>query len=154
MCRSKTTFALTLFSVVIGLGLVHAVLELIPAVDCVQGQGPNEVLVPVQIAVARARLCTSCISRFRPRCFHSSAPTVAPPLHGRKSDWNSAEHVLADPERLVGGEYLGVRGGTLVYIGWQWRNFFKSYLCQLFFRHVVGQALQNVSYSDITFFVR
>jgi len=41
-----------------------------------------------------------------------------------------------------------------VYIGWQWRNFFKSYLCQLFFRHVVGQALQNVSYSDITFIVR
>jgi len=34
------------------------------------------------------------------------------------------------------------------------RNFFISYLCQLFFRHVVGQALQNVSYSDITFFVR
>jgi len=29
-----------------------------------------------------------------------------------------------------------------------------SYLCQLFFRHVVGQALQNVSYSDITFLVR
>jgi len=24
----------------------------------------------------------------------------------------------------------------------------------LFFRHVVGQAVQNVSYSDITFFVR
>jgi len=40
------------------------------------------------------------------------------------------------------------------YIGWQWRNFFLSYLCQLFFRHVVGQALQNVSYSGITFFVR
>jgi len=40
------------------------------------------------------------------------------------------------------------------YIGWQWRNFFISYLCQLFLRRVVGQALQNVSYSDITFFVR
>ena len=25
-------------------------------------------------------------------------------------------------------------------------NLFISYLCQLFFRHVVGQALQNVSY--------
>jgi len=37
---------------------------------------------------------------------------------------------------------------------WQWRNFFISYLCQLFFCHVVGQALQNVSYSDIAFFVR
>jgi len=42
----------------------------------------------------------------------------------------------------------------LLYIGWQWRYFFISYLCQLFFRHVVGQALQNVSYSDITFLVR
>jgi len=48
-----------------------------------------------------------------------------------------------------------VRNAKLTeYIGWQWRNFFISYLCQLFFRHVVGQALQNVSYSDITFFVR
>ena len=28
-----------------------------------------------------------------------------------------------------------------LYIGWQWRNFFISYLCQLFFRHVVGGAL-------------
>ena len=35
----------------------------------------------------------------------------------------------------------------LCYIGWQWRNFFISYLRQLFFRHVVGQALQNVSYT-------
>ena len=34
-----------------------------------------------------------------------------------------------------------------IYIGWQWRNFFISYLCQLFFRHVVGHALQSVSYS-------
>jgi len=41
-----------------------------------------------------------------------------------------------------------------LYIGWQWRNIFLSYLCQLIFRHVVGQALQNVSYSGITFFVR
>jgi len=46
------------------------------------------------------------------------------------------------------------RPPMLLYIGWQWRNFFISYLCQLFFRHVVGQALQNVSYSDITSFVR
>ena len=38
-----------------------------------------------------------------------------------------------------------------LYIGWQWRNFFLSYLCQLFSRHVVGQAVQNVSYSDNTF---
>ena len=44
---------------------------------------------------------------------------------------------------------------NFLYIGWQWRNFFILYLCQLFFfRHVVRQALQNVSYSDITFFVR
>ena len=41
-----------------------------------------------------------------------------------------------------------------LYIGWQRRNFFISYLCQLFFRHVVGQALRSVSYSDITFLVR
>jgi len=40
-----------------------------------------------------------------------------------------------------------------LYIGWQWRNFFISYLCQLLFRHV-GQALRSVSYSDITFLVR
>jgi len=33
------------------------------------------------------------------------------------------------------------------------RNFF-IYLCHLFFRHVVGQALRSVSYSDITFLVR
>jgi len=44
--------------------------------------------------------------------------------------------------------------GLHVYIGWQWRNSFISYLCQLFFRHVVGQALRIVSYSDITFLVR
>jgi len=47
---------------------------------------------------------------------------------------------------------LGV--GDLLHIGWQWRNFFISYLCQLFSRHVVGQALLSVSYSDITFLVR
>jgi len=41
-----------------------------------------------------------------------------------------------------------------VYIGWQWRNCFISYLCQLFYHHVVGQALRSVSYSDITFLVR
>jgi len=28
-----------------------------------------------------------------------------------------------------------------LYIGWQWRNCFTSYLCQLFSRHFVGQAL-------------
>jgi len=47
-----------------------------------------------------------------------------------------------------------IANGFLVvglYIGWQWRTFFISYLWQLFFRHVVGQALRNVSYSDITF---
>jgi len=43
---------------------------------------------------------------------------------------------------------------SFLYIGWQWRNFFISYLCQLFFRHVLGQELLNVSYSDITFYVR
>jgi len=41
-----------------------------------------------------------------------------------------------------------------LYLGWQWRNFFISYLCQLFFRHFMGQALRHVSYSDITFLVR
>ena len=29
-----------------------------------------------------------------------------------------------------------------LYIGWQWRNFFIPYLCQLFSRHDVGQALR------------
>ena len=41
-----------------------------------------------------------------------------------------------------------------LYIGWQWRNFLISYLCQLFSRHVVGQALRSVSYSDIIFTAR
>jgi len=27
-----------------------------------------------------------------------------------------------------------------VYIGWQWQNFFISYLCHLFFRHFVGAS--------------
>jgi len=29
----------------------------------------------------------------------------------------------------------------LAYLGWQWRNFFISYLCQLFSGQCVGQAL-------------
>ena len=63
------------------------------------------------------------------------------------------------PTPLNGGQpnfagCLAVSWAGTLYIGWQWRNFFILYLCQLFFRHVVGQALQNVSYSDITFFVR
>jgi len=33
-----------------------------------------------------------------------------------------------------------------LYIGWQWRNFFISAV----FHHFVGQALQNVSYSDVS----
>jgi len=37
---------------------------------------------------------------------------------------------------------------------WQWRNFFISYLCQLFSRHFMGQALLNVCYCNITFLVR
>ena len=40
--------------------------------------------------------------------------------------------------------FRGIHRVTVTY-------FFISYLCQLFFRHVVGQALQNVPYSDITF---
>jgi len=40
-----------------------------------------------------------------------------------------------------------------LYSGWQWRNFFIPHLCQLFSGHVVGQALRNVCYCDITFFV-
>jgi len=32
-----------------------------------------------------------------------------------------------------------------LYTGWQWRNFFISYPCQLFFHHFVGQALQYAS---------
>jgi len=34
----------------------------------------------------------------------------------------------------------------LVYIGWQWRNFFISAV----FRHFVGQALRNVCCSDVS----
>jgi len=34
---------------------------------------------------------------------------------------------------------------TVVYIGWQWRNFYLSAV----FRHFMGQALQNVCYSDV-----
>ena len=39
---------------------------------------------------------------------------------------------------------------VLAYIGWQWRNFFISYLCHLFFHHFLRQALQNVCYCRIT----
>jgi len=41
-----------------------------------------------------------------------------------------------------------------LYIGWQWRYFFISNLCQLFSRHDVGQALRNVCYCDTTFLVK
>jgi len=40
------------------------------------------------------------------------------------------------------------------YLFWQWRNFFISYLCQLFFCHFMGRAVWNVCYSRITFLVR
>jgi len=40
------------------------------------------------------------------------------------------------------------------YIGWQWRNFFIPYLCRLFSRHGVGQALRHVCYCGLTFLVR
>jgi len=40
------------------------------------------------------------------------------------------------------------------YIGWQWRNFFMPFLCQLFSYHDAGQALRNVCYCDITSSVR
>jgi len=51
---------------------------------------------------------------------------------------------------------MTVSAGSMCWldIGWQWRNFFISYLCHLFFRRVVGQALRSVSYLDITFLVR
>jgi len=35
---------------------------------------------------------------------------------------------------------------VVVYIGWQWRNFFTSAV----FRHFVGQALRNVCCSDVS----
>jgi len=39
---------------------------------------------------------------------------------------------------------------SIVYIGWQWRNFFIPYLCQLGLRHDVWQAaLRNACYCDI-----
>jgi len=41
----------------------------------------------------------------------------------------------------------------IVYIGWQWRNFFISAV----FRHFVGQALRNVRFltsADVTFSIR
>jgi len=36
------------------------------------------------------------------------------------------------------------RHADLLYIWWQWRNFFISYLCQLFSAILWGQALRNV----------
>jgi len=36
-----------------------------------------------------------------------------------------------------------------IYIVWQWRNLFILYLCQLFFRHYVGQAPRNVCHCAI-----
>jgi len=38
-----------------------------------------------------------------------------------------------------------------VNIGWDWRNCFIPYLCQLFSRPDVGQPLRNVCYCGITF---
>jgi len=35
---------------------------------------------------------------------------------------------------------------SVIYIGWQWRNFFISTV----FRHFVGQALRNVCCSDVS----
>ena len=55
---------------------------------------------------------------------------------------------------VMQSNFAALNRGRHLYVGWQWRNFFISYLCQLFFRHVVGQALRSVSYSDITFLVR
>jgi len=41
------------------------------------------------------------------------------------------------------------------YIGWYWRNFRISYLCQLFFSAMKwGRALRNVCYCDITLLLR
>jgi len=40
----------------------------------------------------------------------------------------------------VGGDWI-----RLVYIGWQWRNFFISAV----FRHFVGKVLRNVCCSDV-----
>ena len=45
-------------------------------------------------------------------------------------------------------------GMNSLFIGWQSRNFFISYLCRLFLCHFVGQALLNMCYCDITFIVR
>jgi len=41
-----------------------------------------------------------------------------------------------------------------LYVEWQGCKFFLSYLCQLFSRHDVGQAVWTVCYCDITFLVR
>jgi len=56
-------------------------------------------------------------------------------------------HVSTIGKKIVKQQY--VLHMSPQYIGWQWRNFFISYLCQLSFA-----MLQNVSYSDITFFGR
>jgi len=42
----------------------------------------------------------------------------------------------------------------MLYMGWQWRNFFIPYLCQVIYRHDVGQAPRSVCYCDITFLVK
>ena len=52
---------------------------------------------------------------------------------------------------LLMGMGMGI---VLMGMGMHRVSVFISYLCQLFFRHVVGQALPSVSYSDITFLVR
>jgi len=78
---------------------------------------------------------------------HATRTTAFCPVQfAARNNWHNRRR------RRRGDAALGV--GTIQYIGWRWRNFFISYLWSLFFRHVVGQALQNVSYSDITFFAR
>ena len=114
----------------------------------VMGHGTSDVLFRDKLYVYRC-IMSPCGAQI-----HSTLTCciVTPPSNAEKS-W-TREYNLNLPLSNVVKAVSKFKQFWRQYIGWQWRNFFISYLCQLFFRHVVGQALRSVSYSDITFLVR
>jgi len=115
-------------------------------------------------ATGRLEISTST-TETKPNPHHSTNPNPTYPILNPIFWRCTAVRLIRDGSNTVGftwtfGEVLAWLSvwsevqTICIYIGWQWRNFFILYLGQLFFRHVVGQALQNVSYSDITLFVR
>jgi len=101
------------------------------------------------------RLCTVRQLVYWPRCLTCIWYTPRCAVHVTVQNATTRPSVARVCNVIFVSYYATLRhDGHLLYIGWQWRNFFISYLCQLFFRHAVGQALRSVSYSGITFLVR